>query len=203
MTDTPTTTSPIPRWPQPSGRHRKPRPRKVLFAVGGLALAAGALSLVRPAPDVHLGTGPGTTEAEPRLDGATQDTAGNAAATTSIPTATAAMGGETTTATVPTSGNSPGPTPSATSPTSPPSLASPSGLPITTGDARVVSPAAPHHPDQPAPPEVTITGTPQTTPPTNPTRTTTPAPTPPPLCLPLIALCIDDSGINTRPQTAS
>ncbi|NEB11429.1 hypothetical protein G3I32_21730, partial [Streptomyces coelicoflavus] len=29
------------------GRHRRPRPRKVLLVAGGLALAAGALGLVR------------------------------------------------------------------------------------------------------------------------------------------------------------
>ncbi|TLS41030.1 hypothetical protein FE633_38160, partial [Streptomyces montanus] len=38
---------PVPRPPR--GRHRKPRPRRALFAVGGLALAAGALTLLRPA----------------------------------------------------------------------------------------------------------------------------------------------------------
>ena len=37
----------------PRGRHRKPRPRKVLLAAGGLALAAGALSLVRLTPDAR------------------------------------------------------------------------------------------------------------------------------------------------------
>ncbi|EGX56789.1 hypothetical protein SZN_25984, partial [Streptomyces zinciresistens K42] len=33
------------------GRHRRPRSRKALLAAGGLALAAGVLSLMRPAPD--------------------------------------------------------------------------------------------------------------------------------------------------------
>ena len=49
------------------GRHRRPRPRKLLFAVGGLALAAGALSLVRVAPDSGS-AGLGTTEADPGQD---------------------------------------------------------------------------------------------------------------------------------------
>ncbi|MEU3248540.1 hypothetical protein, partial [Streptomyces sp. NPDC006875] len=48
------------------GRHRRPpRPRRALFAVGGLALAAGALSLARLAPDGVTGGG-GGAEAEPR-----------------------------------------------------------------------------------------------------------------------------------------
>ena len=48
-TVTPETSPPEPVLPRPRGRHRKPRPRPVLFAVGGLALAAGALSLLRVA----------------------------------------------------------------------------------------------------------------------------------------------------------
>ncbi|MCT9145326.1 hypothetical protein N4G67_40775, partial [Streptomyces violarus] len=58
--------------PRVRGRHRKPRSRKVLLA-GGLALVAGALSLVRlasgPSPD-----GVGTVEAEPRPDPVTTGT---------------------------------------------------------------------------------------------------------------------------------
>src|SRR5690349_20801821 len=49
--------------PRPRGRHRRPRPRKVLFAAGGLALAAGVLSLVRLSPDPGGAGGPGTAEA--------------------------------------------------------------------------------------------------------------------------------------------
>ncbi|MEU1695549.1 hypothetical protein ABZ590_30060, partial [Streptomyces hirsutus] len=44
------------------GRHRKPRHRKLLLAGGGLALTAGALSLVRLASDpgpADLGAGAG------------------------------------------------------------------------------------------------------------------------------------------------
>ncbi|MYW45496.1 hypothetical protein GT346_19740, partial [Streptomyces sp. SID161] len=48
----------------PRGRHRRPRPRRVLFAAGGLALAAGVLSLVRITPESGVGA-PGTAEAEP------------------------------------------------------------------------------------------------------------------------------------------
>ncbi len=67
-----------PVWFRPIGRHRKPRPRKVLFAVGGLALAAGALSFVRLAPE-SVGGGPGTAEAAPPVE-ATGDPAASAAA---------------------------------------------------------------------------------------------------------------------------
>ncbi|PIM66021.1 hypothetical protein CTU88_45525, partial [Streptomyces sp. JV178] len=42
---------------RPRGRHRRPRPRKVLFAVGGMALAASALSLLRLASDPVSGGG--------------------------------------------------------------------------------------------------------------------------------------------------
>jgi hypothetical protein len=43
--------TPGPRLFGSRSRHRRPRPRKVLLAAGGLALAAGALSLVRLMPD--------------------------------------------------------------------------------------------------------------------------------------------------------
>ncbi|MCG0067181.1 hypothetical protein L0F81_28605 [Streptomyces tricolor] len=43
------------------GRHRKPRPRKALLAAGGLALAAGVLSLVRISPQSGVGAS-GTAE---------------------------------------------------------------------------------------------------------------------------------------------
>ncbi|MEU2881057.1 hypothetical protein ABZ651_33685, partial [Streptomyces sp. NPDC007070] len=45
------------------GRHRRSRRRKALLAAGGLALAAGALGLVRLAPE-YAGGGLGTAEAE-------------------------------------------------------------------------------------------------------------------------------------------
>ncbi|MDX5568842.1 hypothetical protein PYK79_43700, partial [Streptomyces sp. ID05-04B] len=75
-----------PAWvPRARGRHRRPRPRKVLFAVGGLALAAGVLSLLRPTPDTGGAGALGTAEAEPRPDLVTSadddagDTAGKGA----------------------------------------------------------------------------------------------------------------------------
>ncbi|MEH0546491.1 hypothetical protein QA802_26440 [Streptomyces sp. B21-105] len=58
-----------PPWvPRARGRHRRPRPRKVLFAVGGLALAAGVLTLLRPAPDAGGTNALGATETEPQPD---------------------------------------------------------------------------------------------------------------------------------------
>ncbi|MEU1848127.1 hypothetical protein ABZ499_02280 [Streptomyces sp. NPDC019990] len=73
--------------PRVRGRHRKPRPRKALLAAGGLALAAGALGLVRltsgPASD-----GVGTVEAEPRPDPVT--TAADRATDTAVAIAPAA-----------------------------------------------------------------------------------------------------------------
>ncbi|MGI5513201.1 hypothetical protein [Streptomyces sp. CA-106131] len=52
---------------RPSGRHRKPRLRRLVFTVGGFALAAGALSLVHLAPESATG-GAGTAEAEPGIN---------------------------------------------------------------------------------------------------------------------------------------
>ncbi|MEV8123009.1 hypothetical protein AB0P07_02605 [Streptomyces sp. NPDC085944] len=74
------------------GRHRRPRPRKVLLVAGGLALAAAALSVVRllPEPGGDGGVGYGA-EAAPRVDGAGRDTASDDRAPAS--TATGADGG--------------------------------------------------------------------------------------------------------------
>jgi hypothetical protein len=58
-----------PAWaPRARGRHRRPRPRKVLFAAGGLVLAAGVLSLLRLTPDTGGAGALGTAEAEPQPD---------------------------------------------------------------------------------------------------------------------------------------
>src|SRR3954449_7641693 len=81
------------------GRHRRPRPRRIVFAVGGLALAAGALSLVRAGHEPGAG-GAGRAEAEPRQDadqGAGTGRSGNAVATVEAvprvsPSATSVMG---------------------------------------------------------------------------------------------------------------
>ncbi|MEU0644777.1 hypothetical protein [Streptomyces umbrinus] len=101
-TFTPETAPPEPVLARPRGRHRKPRPRRILFAVGGLALAAGALSLLRMAPQPTGGdTGVEATDIDPSgassTDNPAQDDAGAvpvAAPPTAgaSPTGTAAMG---------------------------------------------------------------------------------------------------------------
>ncbi|MDT7840879.1 hypothetical protein [Streptomyces justiciae] len=169
------------------GRHRRPRPRKVLLAVGGLAVAAGALSLVRMAPEGALGGGGlGTAEAEPRLDdphaGSGTDRATNAAATVGTvpkvsPSATSPMGGASPTPVPPSAParvvvTPPGPT---TIPDTPnPTTATPQPTPTPTR-----SPS-------PAPSQSTST--------TPPAATPTPQPTPPGggggVCVPVIGLCV-------------
>ncbi|MFF9602833.1 hypothetical protein ACF1GY_11170 [Streptomyces sp. NPDC014684] len=176
------------------GRHRRPRPRKVLLAAGGLALAAGVLSLVRVAPESGVGA-PGTAQAEPRLDPSGAATARSSApaaapatARATRPSATTAMGGVSA---APTDTEAPA-DPHPAAPGAPASrLAPPSGSTAPTTGPRATEPAttAPHT-SQPAP---------------APTRTT-PAPAPshgptePPtrggggLCLPVIGLCVDVLG---------
>ncbi|MFF8725294.1 hypothetical protein ACF073_02235 [Streptomyces sp. NPDC015171] len=164
------------------GRHRKPRPRKVLLTAGGLALAAGVLGLVRVAPDSGMGT-PGTAEAEPRLaqGSGASDRPANTAATlaaspTALPSATAVMGGRSLTP------QPPGSTPA----TRPPGTAAPTAIP--TG-----APGTPARTPRPAP----TPATPRPRPPA-PAPSRTPAPdhgTPKPdqggLCVPVIGLCVD------------
>ncbi|WP_369248816.1 hypothetical protein [Streptomyces sp. R41] len=170
------------------GRHRRPRPRRVLFAVGGLALAAGVLSFVRMTPESVIGGG-GSAEAEPT--GATvTDTSGNAVTTVeAVPSAhpkaateTAAMGRSSAT---PTADVSLLPTPS---PTTPASIPSPHGsaptagapdttgiptAPITTPPPAATTPAAPH----PAPSATTHDPAPQ--------------PDPPGVCVPIVGICVN------------
>ncbi|MEV8537646.1 hypothetical protein [Streptomyces sp. NPDC051572] len=175
----------------PRGRHRRPRPRKVLLAVGGLAVAAGVLSLVRLAPESGIG-GLGTAEAEPRPDPGTGATDGtdqpaNAAATISadpaaIPSATSAMGGVSATPS-PTTTFGVVPTPYATAAQTPVD-ANPTTIPETTT-------AATPPPQAPAPrPASTPTSTPTPTPSRTP-NSPAPAPSRPSLCVPIIGLCVD------------
>ncbi|MFF2199305.1 hypothetical protein [Streptomyces sp. NPDC058145] len=174
------------------GRHRKPSPRKVLLTAGGLALAAGVLSLVRAAPESGVGA-PHTAQAEPRLDpsgGATARSTDTAAtmgtARTTRPSATSAMGGVSAAPTAPAEIDEAVPGRSATR------VPPPSGTGAQTTGPRRTDPA---------------TATPHSSPPAPvPTRTTpAPAPTPsrgttaPPtwddgLCLPVIGLCVDVPG---------
>ncbi|WP_405863048.1 hypothetical protein OG407_32080 [Streptomyces sp. NBC_01515] len=177
--------------PLARGRHRRPRPRKVLLAVGGLAVAAGVLSLVRLAPESGIG-GLGTAEADPRPDpgsgtGDGTDRPANAAATISagpaaIPSATSAMGGVSATPS-PTTTFGVVPTPYATAAQTPVD-ANPTTVPETT-TATTPPPQAP----APRP-----TSTPTPTPAPTPSRTANspaPAPSRPSLCVPIIGLCVD------------
>ncbi|EFD67115.1 conserved hypothetical protein, partial [Streptomyces lividans TK24] len=74
MTTTGTPTEPRYAWGR-RGRHRRPRPRKVLLAAGGLALAAGALSVVRLLPGPGGDTGGVRAGAEPRVESGGRDPA--------------------------------------------------------------------------------------------------------------------------------
>lgn len=174
--------------PLPRGRHRRPRPRKILFAVGGLAVAAGVLSLVRLAPESGVG-GLGTAEAEPRPDPGT-DRPANAAATisadpTAIPSATSVMGGVSATPS-PTTTFGVVPTPYATTAGQTPTNVNPTTIPETT-TATTPPPQAPA-------PRPTSIPTPTSTPTPTPSRTANspaPAPSRPRLCVPIIGLCVD------------
>ncbi|MFE5397940.1 hypothetical protein ACFQ9U_25685 [Streptomyces sp. NPDC056568] len=131
------------------GRHRRPRPRGAMVAAGGLALAAGTLSLVRllaePGGDGVHGFG---AEAGPRVEtdragGTAADRTSPAASTATpprvSPSATSAMGGL---GAFPAPGLIPGPaggTPSAAHPsgTATTDAAGPSGSSGTAGSPDV------------------------------------------------------------------
>ncbi|UFR02666.1 hypothetical protein KBP30_16395 [Streptomyces sp. Go40/10] len=167
------------------GRHRKPRPRKVLFAAGGLALAAGVLGLVRVTPEPGAG-GPGTAEAEPRLEagGTAPDHSGNtsatlAAAPTALPSATSVMGGRSL---VPAPAGSPARTAPHTAPPTPGHSAVPTAAPAETPDT--------HGTPRPGP--TASAPRPAPTPARTPTPSRTPAePEAGGVCVPVIGLCVD------------
>ncbi|MFJ7023090.1 hypothetical protein ACIQUW_32490 [Streptomyces sp. NPDC101117] len=192
------------------GRHRRRPHRKALLAAGGLALAAGALSLVRLAPETGIpGLGPADPADTPDLaidagapgtgtgGGTGTDRSTEAAATLApsertrpSPSATSAMGGLGTT---PTAGSILVPTATASGAGSP--------APGATGDA-----ATPVRPPQ-APPAATEPSRPAPTTPQHPSTpgrpTASPRPTPAPqpsepddrgVCVPVIGLCIDLFG---------
>ncbi|MER8222408.1 hypothetical protein ABTZ58_17830 [Streptomyces sp. NPDC094143] len=195
-----------PLTPRPRGRHRKPRPRKALLAAGGLALAAGVLSLVR----LTSGTGPdggvGAVEAEPRPDpvvSGTDETPGTAAARPDTPEAgpssPTALGGltpspvtrgagqapsapaghsgrTTDTPTAPEPGTSPRPAP-ANPPADPPAQP-------PRDDAPRPAPTAPAPPSRTAPTPTPGPGEPDE--PRKPQK-----PQDPGLCVPVIGLCAD------------
>ncbi|MEU6590284.1 hypothetical protein ABZ923_13885 [Streptomyces sp. NPDC046881] len=189
------------------GRHRKPRPRKVLLAAGGLALAAGVLSLVRVAPDAGVGA-PGTAEAEPRLgpggrapDGSANTSATLAAAPTALPSATSVMGGRSL---APTPTGSPARTAPGTAPGTATAPPGPTAVPTVHATG---TPGAPGGPTDPAPTASAPRPAPATP---TPTPTPTPGrgtaePRPGGVCVPVIGLCVDvldGGGVRRAAATA-
>ncbi|MFH0522001.1 hypothetical protein ACHBTE_33135 [Streptomyces sp. M41] len=178
------------------GRHRRPRPRKVLLAAGGLALAAGALSLLRLTPDTEV-AGLGATETDPGTD-SDADTGVDMAADRSTNTAPT---------TAPAAPTAPTPAPKA----SPSATSVMGGLNATPTTTMIVVPkrhtaatprpttsaGPPTRPSAPRPPAPTARP-PQPTPPPAPSRPTTNPPAPQPqdpdedaVCVPVIGLCVD------------
>ncbi|MGW0219214.1 hypothetical protein [Streptomyces tendae] len=217
MTTTGTPTEPRYAWGR-RGRHRRPRPRRVLLAAGGLALAAGALSVVRLLPESGGDPGAFGAGAGPRVEGsgrgAAQDRATSPGATGvgpsgASPSPTSVMGGLSGS---PAPGLVPGlvPAPSASGPavplpaatTGPDGPDTPEGRGPDQGERTAREEeegAAEDDPGDRAP----APGTPQ------PSRSDRPAPPPPPeggtpptsdpepepdnpgLCVPVIGLCVD------------
>ncbi|WP_256919813.1 hypothetical protein [Streptomyces hilarionis] len=198
--------------PRPRGRHRRPRPRKVLFAAGGLALAAGVLSLVRLTSDPGGPAGVGAAGADPQPDpvASTGDDTGadtgagvgpgrsvdTAATVAPSPSAPSAMGGA-----------SAGPAGEAG--LLPGAPGSPTSVALTPGATYAPAgpgPAAtrhadepPHAPDAPRPTPTSGTAAPRPSAPAPAPATTPPAPQPsstgtprrPGVCVPVVGLCVD------------
>ena len=200
-------TAALPQFFARRGRHRRRPHRKAMLAAGGLALAAGALSLVRLAPETGIpGLGPADPADVPDLaidagdhgTGTGTDRSTEAAATLPAdrtrtrpsPSATSAMGGLGTTPSagsilVPTAtaggtrSSAPGATDDAETPVRPPEAP-----PAATEPSRP-APTTPQHPPAPG----------------RPTASPTSAPAPQPsepddrgICVPVIGLCIDLFG---------
>ncbi|MFD4572246.1 hypothetical protein ACFWNK_15120 [Streptomyces sp. NPDC058417] len=189
------------------GRHRKPRsPRGALFAAGGLALTAGALSLVRLAPDPRPGAG--APEAAPRLalEPTAHDTPRATPAGATAPAPSARRSGP------PTGAAGGSPTAAVRTPSGPydPTAAQPDGNRRTgaagkdgsDGNNGRTEPGAAAAPNAPT---AAPTGAATPAPPPRPTRSTPPPaptvtgvpPTPRPpadrpgVCVPVIGLCVD------------
>lgn len=176
------------------GRHRRPRSRRPLYAVGGLALIAGVLGLVRVAPEPGAGT-PGTAEAEPRPDpgvvperSAPRVPVSAAVVPTALPTATSAMGGvsvvpaSSTARPLPAEVSTPLPTtvPHARAGTG--TRSAPASAP--SAPARASSAPRPDPPAAPAPEPSRTRSAPQPEP-------SRPEGLPDDICVPVIGLCVD------------
>ncbi len=184
--------------PRLRGRHRKPRPRKILLAAGGLALTAGALGLVRlasapggedigveAAPRPSTSTGPARTV----TDGTPDTSTPTPVADPSSPTP---LGGQNSTPLTP---DTPAPSAPTRSPaTSAPAVPSASTAPSTVPPPKPTTRAP--GPVTPPPPAPHRTRTPPPAPPDPPpNRPSEPTPAPHPgLCVPVIGLCIGGAG---------
>ncbi|MGJ5890809.1 hypothetical protein ACSCBZ_02510 [Streptomyces niveiscabiei] len=181
------------------GRHRRPRPRKVVLAAGGLAFAAGVLGLLRVVPDGGAGTGTGVGAGEASREGyagGVTDLATNAAAAVPAPSggpgdthSTGDRYGTGDTRSTPGGAASRVPDPRSTPGTSgvPRPSAPSQELPVSP----TPTPDTPAHAASPAP-----TPTPTVVPPESHTPSTTPTPdhphdSPHGICIPVIGLCVD------------
>ncbi|MFB7108089.1 hypothetical protein [Streptomyces sp. NPDC056190] len=202
-----------PPWgPRARGRHRRRRPRKALLAAGGLAVAAGVLSLVRLAPE----SGPtrlGAVEAEPHA--APGHNSGGSAGTPADTSTTTGAGPATApSATVALRGVSGAPVPDGsavpvTSPSAATAAVEPSPLPETTTVPTALPedpdpPEYPEHPEHPEPtnaPRPSASTAPAPRPAPTPSRSTQPPPPPSGgggLCLPIIGLCVGVEAVPGR-----
>ncbi|MEU3280316.1 hypothetical protein [Streptomyces antibioticus] len=196
-----------PIWATPRGRHRRPRRRRVLFAAGGLALAAGVLSLVRLTSEPGGVTGLGTAEAEPHPDpvvgGAPSTGLPAEAGSTVSPTPTNAspMGGTSGTpapeaSRVPDASATPGgPASAAPTPGTGSSPVTPGAIPLPP---RAPSPAPSAPDDDPRPAPTTAARQPTPTPAATATAPAPAQPGHPGLCVPIIGLCVDALGGQNR-----
>lgn len=167
------------------GRHRKPRPRKALLAMGSLAVAASAVTLVRLAAVQGGGTDTGA-EAGPRPVLHTDTGTPTGSPTTSeatgpapeaSPSSATALGGKNRTPLTAPEPSSPARTPT----TAPDTASTPTTLPPTTRQPQQSTPAPPP-PSAPATPPPA----PRAPAPEQPGR---PDPGPGGLCVPIIGLC--------------
>lgn len=168
----------------PAGRHRKPRPRRLVLAAGGIALASGALGLVHLASPPTTGGG-GSAEAQPRIGATTRSTA--PASVRAVPSA-GEPGGSATAGTA--AGGAPRAATATVRPFAQPSSAAPRTADTATG--------IPDAPSSPTASRISRSPTTATTPPAgspapSPHTATAPAPDqdPPGLCVPIVGLCVD------------
>ncbi|MFF9621795.1 hypothetical protein [Streptomyces griseosporeus] len=179
---------------RPRGRHRRRPPRKAALVAGGLVLAAGALSLVRLAPETGV-PGLGTAEAEPQHRPGEEHATGRSTAVPSTPVPKASPSSTDVMGTV-----SPLPTPSATAAPSTAPAPAPAHVSMPAVAPRTSTPPA-GTPSRSVPVPrpsagTTTTPAPPAPPPSQPSPTPTPAPQPdepddPGLCVPILGLCID------------